>query len=121
MKSKILSYVFILMIVSAIGGINLLGRIYVHEPVGQGDEAQLFINLYNPLEEDIDDIIVRAVFFELGDIAVSRPIEVDYKENEAVWLNLDIPRNARKGDHLVKIIASNDDYHDSDFLYVRVI
>ena len=121
MKKDIISCFLIATVLFAMGGVNILGRINVLEPVQAGDELELFVNVNNPTEKDMDDMSVKAIFFDLGEYLVGSEFDLDDGETVGLRLLFDIPSNAPKGDHLVKIVASNDDVYDSKFIYVRVI
>ena len=121
MNNNTVSILLIGMIVLGMGGINILGRINVLEPVGAGDELELFVSVNNPTDKDMDYMAVKAIFFDLGEYVVSHEFNLDDSSTEGVKLSLDIPKYAPTGDHLVKIVASNDDYYDSKFIYVNII
>ncbi|MBD3163720.1 hypothetical protein GF323_00805 [Candidatus Woesearchaeota archaeon] len=111
-----------LLVVFGMGCVNILGRIHALEPVGRGEELELFVNVHNPLErDDFEELSVKAIFFRMGEYVVSNSFELEDGTTEGIRLRLDIPADAPKGSHLVKIAASNDDYYDSDFIYVNVI
>ena len=121
MDNNIISIFLIGMIVLGMGGINILGRVNALEPVSAGDELELFASVSNPTDKDIDYLNVKAIFFDLGEYVVSNEFNLDDGSSEGIKLSLDIPRNAPSGDHLVKIVVSNDDYYDSKFIYVNII
>lgn len=121
MDNNIISIFLIGMIVLGMGGINILGRVNALEPVSAGDELELFASVSNPTDKDIDYLNVKAIFFDLGEYVVSNEFNLDDGSTEGIKLSLDIPRNAPSGDHLVKIVVSNDDYYDSKFIYVNII
>ena len=121
MNNNFKSIFLMCMIIAGMGGLNLLGRINFLEPVHAGDELEIFTNVNNPTGDDMDDLSVRAIFFDLGEYVVSSEFDLDDGDTSGVKLSLDIPRGARSGLHLVKIVASNDDYYDSKYMYIRVI
>ncbi len=119
MRNDIISC-FLIMVVLA-GVVGVLGNIRVFEPVVAGNEVELFVNVNNPTDDDLEDMSVKAVFFDLGLYVVSSEFAIDDGATKSASLFLDVPANAPKGDHLVKIVASNDDVYDSKFIYVSVI
>lgn len=119
MKNDVLSYFLMGMIFFS--GISILGGIRALEPVRAGDELELFVNVNNPTDGDFDDMSVKAIFFELGEYVISNSFDLDDGETKSARLYLNIPLDAPKGDHLVKIVVSNDDVYDSKFIYVNVI
>lgn len=120
-NDNVVSILLIVFVVFGFGGLNLLGRINAMEPVGAGDELDLFLSVNNPTDSDMDGMSVKAIFFDLGEYAVSGEFDLEDGSSEGIVLNVDIPSYAPKGDHLVKIVASNDDYYDSKFIYVNIV
>ena len=121
MNNNIASIFLIGMIVFAMGGVNLLGGINFLEPVKRGNEVQISVNVNNPTSDDMDDLSVRAIFLDIGDYALSSEFDLDDCDTASVMLSFDIPKDAYKGEHLVKIVTSNDDYYDSKYVYMNII
>ena len=117
----IFASVLMVMVVFAVGGINILGRVHLFEPVKAGESLELLVNIHNPTSHSLDALKVRAVFLDWGGYTLTHDFELESGETSGVQLLADIPQDVPAGDHLVKIVASNDDYYDSKFVYVRVI
>ena len=101
--------------------VAILGRINFLDPVRDGSELEIYTNVHNNMKSDLDNLRVKAFFLDIGDFIVSKSFDLDAGDTEGIILSLDVPTTARKGDHLVKIVASNDDYHDSRYMYFSVI
>ncbi|MCK5282899.1 MAG: hypothetical protein KAK00_05815 [Nanoarchaeota archaeon] len=121
MKKDIIACFLFGIMFFAMGGINILGRVNLLEPVATGDELEMYVNVNNPTDDDMDDLSVKVIFFDLGEYVVSSELDIDEGDTKAVHLFFDVPRDAYRGDHLVKIVASNDDHYSSKFMYVRII
>jgi hypothetical protein len=108
-----------LVVIFALGSIKLFGSINNLEPVKAGNELQMFINLKNPTDLSLGDMKIRAVFYDIGEYAVSSDFTLG--GTHGIEIDIPVPKNAVKGDHIVKIIASNKDAYDSQFVYFKVI
>ena len=115
MKKDILC-IFLVMIVVAMGGIDILGKVRVFEPLGQ--EIEVLVNVNNPTDTDMDELNVRAIFFANGEVIRSKRFDLDDGETKSVILRSVI--RDLTGYSLIKVTASNDDYFDSKYMYVNV-
>jgi hypothetical protein len=121
MKYSIMHVVLSFMVIFAVGSVNILGSINSNEPVKPGEEFNLVVNLKNPTFNNYRDLSVKAIFLDFPDYIISGNFNLDDKSVKYVQLSVDVPKNAYSGDHIVKIIAENDDVRDVKYVYVRVI
>lgn len=98
-----------------------LGSTRVLEPVQPGEELNIFWNIHNTGEEDLDNTNVRAIIFDFPEYVVSPSFELDSKSVRSGILSVRVPKDAEKGDHIMRISASNDNFYSNRHIYFRVI
>jgi hypothetical protein len=121
MKKDIIACCIIITMVFALGGIDILGRIFYDDPVRAGDNLDMVVNLENPTSKDIDDLSVKAFILDSGDYLVAGGFDLDDNTVDSKHLYFNVPKSFEKGLHIIKVIVSNDDYYDSKYVYVDVI
>ena len=85
------------------------------------DEADnlLFIGLRNNLNNDMEDVRVRVFFPSLGIFLSSGQLDIEKKESAKKLVYIDT-NEVPKGEYLVRIIVSNDDFTDARYRYITV-
>ncbi len=106
------------LMVFAFVGFNPLGKVYVNEPVSEGDELWFDVNLVNNLRTKFENVNVRAIFDD-GDILYAGSFDFDGKSAKRTKILQDVHDKAC-GEHLVRIVASNDHFRDTRHVYVNV-
>ncbi len=102
-------------------GILLVGLSvhFLDDYVKIGQEAEVRVSVYNNNPYDIDDVKIKVDI--LDTILASSSFDVDDYDGSGSWFHYRIPKNTRKGHHLVKITASNDDFRDVEYRYLTVV
>jgi len=112
MKKKIMVF-FVLAIFS------FFGMIRGNEPI-RGDELEMHVNIVNDLDEDLDDVHLNMLIYELGIVVSANTFDVEDMDNVGRFLfqeTDDIPA----GEYLVRITASNDDFRNVRHRYITII
>ena len=73
-----------------------------------GDEVRIFLNFENQGQEDLNDVRITAIIQELGIRSNAQKVEADENDNMMETLLLDLPKNAKKGRHMVEIVIDID-------------
>jgi|TARA_B100002003_G_C14065265_1_gene512673 hypothetical protein len=98
-----------------------LSRIRVlDEYVMPGNELEIHTSMVNNGDKDIDDVRVVAVFHDLGEDVRANGFDVQDNDNHGKFLWWDVPYTIPKGEYLVRITASNDDYRARKFRFITV-
>ena len=90
------------------------------EYVRVGQELQLHVNVVNDKPYDLDDFRVKVHIFGLTWLS-SNTFDIDDHDNVGLWFYYLIPKNTKKGDYLVKITASNEDFKDTEYRFITVV
>jgi hypothetical protein len=109
-----LSIVFLLAIVG-------LSKIeFLDDVVASGNDLEVFTSVLNSGADDQDDVRVITYFPELGLSVNSQRFDV--QDNDNVWQLMwwDVPSNIPKGDYLVRVAASNDNFRSHKYRYITV-
>lgn len=119
---KLFSIISVFILFIALTGFNPLGYIRSNEPVTYGDELEMHVNINNDLDKDIDNVRVRAYIIDTFDeyVLYSNNIEIPKGDKASTWLFWDVPRNAPKGDYLVRVVANGDGFKDVDYTWVSI-
>ncbi|MCK4521592.1 MAG: hypothetical protein KAU20_03385 [Nanoarchaeota archaeon] len=81
------------------------------------DGLEMFASIMNSGSNDIDDVRVIAYMPEIGEIIRSNTFDIDDGENyEKIMLWDRLP----KGEHLVRVVASNDKHRSVKYRYVFI-
>jgi len=89
-------------------------------PLDRGDELEMHINVVNNLDEDLEDVHVRMLIYDLGIVVDSNTLDVDDMDNAGKFLFWDTDR-VPAGDYLVRVVASNDDFRNVNHRYISII
>jgi uncharacterized membrane protein len=113
MKKKIIVF-FVLAILS------FFGMIRSNEPITSGEELEMHVNIVNDLNEDLEDVHLSMLIYDLGIVINANTFDVDDMDNVGkflFWETEGIPA----GDYLVRITASNDDFRNVKHRYITII
>lgn len=97
-----------------------LGRFSIEEPFKRGDIGTVYITIRNNLNTRIGDVNVRFYIYDLGLMYISIPSDVSKKDHVVQRLFVYIPDNVPSGDYLTKITVGNDQFRDTQHVYLRV-
>jgi len=85
-----------------------------------GQELEMHINVVNDKPYDVDDVRVKVDILGLTQLT-SHNFDVDDNSNYGFFFHWIIPYNSKKGEYLVRITASNDDFKDIKYRYITIV
>lgn len=98
-----------------------LGQIrFLDEHIKLGQELEIHVNVINDKPYDLEDFRVNVDILGLTSLR-SNNFDIDDNSNYGLFINWRIPFNTKKGDYLVRITASNDDFKDVEYRYITII
>ena len=98
-----------------------LGQIrFLDEYIKPGQELWVHVNVINDKPYDLEDFRVKVDILGLTRLR-SHTFDIDDNDNYGLFFHWRIPYNTRKGDFLVKITASNDDFRDVRYRYITIV
>lgn len=109
-----------LMVFFVLAILGFFGMIRSNEPVMRGYELGTHVNIVNSLDEDLEDVHLSMLVYDLGIVVNTNTFDVDSNDNMGrfvFWKTDKVP----KGDYLVRIAASNDDFRNVKHRYISVI
>ncbi len=116
MKKDLIFSFLASMLLFSFGGISM-GSIHTNEPIYAGEEGQIFVNVENPSYSGYDDIVVRVFDMDTGDYALTSSMDISREGTEGRQISMDF---MDRGDHLLKVVASNGDVRSSKYIYFDV-
>ncbi len=91
---------------------GLIGAVRISDPVGSDDLFFMHINVNNDGTEDLDDLSVRVLFYDLGIILQTNSFDLDDGDSTGKLIFWDAPSYIEAGNYLIRITASNDDVRE---------
>ena len=85
-----------------------------------GQELELHVNVINDKYYDLEEFRVKVDIPGLT-YMISHSFDLDDNDNHGLFFYYRIPYNTKKGDYLVKITASNDDFTDTEYRYITIV
>lgn len=113
MKKKMVVF-FVLVILS------FFGMIRSNEPVARNGELGMHVNVVNDLNNDLDDVHLSMLIYDLGIVVNTNTFDVDDRDNVGKFLFWEA-ENIPPGDYLVRITVSNDDFRNVKHRYISII
>ena len=90
---------------------GLIGAIRISD--NADDLFFMHVNVNNEGDEDLDDLSVRVLIYDLGIILQSTPFDLDDGDSTGKLIFWDTPSlYAEPGSYLARIIVSNDDVRE---------
>ena len=87
--------------------------------VKQGSDIEMHARVINNFDNDLKDVRIRAYIPELGVMFSTSSFDVDDKSSESKFLFWNT-RNYVKGEYLVRITTSNEDFRNVKYRYVTI-
>ena len=110
---KELKLVFILFLV--------LGQIRFSDyVVKRGSLLEMHVNVVNEENKDADDVLLRVDVIGVDNLFLRR-FDVDDNDNQGFLFDWTVPKSLKKGEYIVRVSASNDDYRDVEYREIRVV
>ncbi len=94
---------------------------FVQDSVTAGDYAYLNVKVSNNGDEDMSNLKVSAMIYDLGVKASSGKFNLNEGDNQNLGLVLPIPYGVEQGTYTVKIALSNNHFHETAYRQIEVI
>ncbi|MBI2576427.1 hypothetical protein HYV84_04375 [Candidatus Woesearchaeota archaeon] len=113
--------IHLLVLAVFIGFVNFpaLGRFFITD-LSSGEMGTAYVNVRNPGSGDIEDLNVKITFYDLGLQYASQTFDVEGRDSVLVRVFMPIPKDVQPGVYLAKISTGNDDFKDSQHVWVGV-
>ena len=111
---------FSVFLVIALVGAGFLGNIRMMDPVEAGNELEFYLNVKNPTKMSFDDTNVKMYFMDLDGFYAFPGFDLDPLETNGFRYDVPMPVNAEPGYYVMKVVASNEDFRDSKYVYVDI-
>jgi hypothetical protein len=111
--------VFMLVGILAFAGFAPLSKIFINEPLTNGQENEIIVVVNNDLNRDFDDTRVRIFVYDLGMFFHSSGFDMESNSNSVsrfYWT----PDNVPAGDYLAKVEISNDKFRSWRHVWLPV-
>lgn len=120
-KLKKLSVFLLFLVAVSFVNSHALGRFFIEEPFQRGEFGSVYITVRNNFNKDMDGVNVKLFIYDLDLIFVSRSSDVEDDDHIMQRMSMYIPKNIPAGDYLTKITLGNDDFRDTQHVYLRII
>lgn len=90
------------------------------EFISQGSGMEIYARVINNLNHDLKDVRIMAYIPELGERIISSEFDVNDKSSEGMfllWNTASFP----KGQYLMQIITSNEEFRDISYRYITLV
>lgn len=110
---------FMLLVALSLVGFSPLSKIYLNEPITNGQENEIYVAVNNDLNRDFEDSIVKIFIYDLGTALYSQSFDLQSQDNALARLYW-TPRNIPAGNYLARVEVSNDRFRDWEHIYLPV-
>ena len=90
-------------------------------PVSTNDLSFMHVNVVNDGTQDLDDLRVRLLIYDLGLIFQTSSFDLNDGDSDGKIIFLDILGDAEPGDYLVRITVSNDDVREVKHRIITIV
>ena len=81
----------------------------------------LHVNVNNHGDEDIDDLTIRVLIYDLGVVLQTSNFDLDDKDTTGKAIFWDVPSDVKPGDYWARITVSNDDVREVEHRLITII
>ena len=81
-------------------------------PVSANDLYFMHVNVINDGDDDLDDLSVRLLIYNLGIILQTDSFDLEDDDNDGKLIFWDVPQDIGPGDYWARITVSNDDVRE---------
>jgi len=120
-KIRKLSVFLLFLIAVSFVNSHAFGRFLIEEPFRRGEFGNAYVTIRNNFDRDMDDVNVKFLIYDLGLISVSGSSDVEDDDHVMQRISMYIPRDVPAGDYLTKITVGNDDFRDTQHVYLRIV
>ena len=100
---------------------GLIGMIRGMDPVSSGDLFFMHVNIDNDSGEDLDDLSVKVVIYDLGIFIKTGSFDLNDREVDGKCLFWDVPLGTKPGYYLSRITVSNDDVREVKHRIITIV
>ena len=118
---RLMVFLVFLIAISSVSAHSLLGRFFIEEPLERGEFGTAYVTIRNELDTKMEDVNVKFYIYDLGLRYSSVASDVSKDDHVVQRLFMYIPENIPAGDYLTKITVGNDQYRDTQHIYLRII
>ena len=99
---------------------GLIGAIRSNDPISASDAYFMHINANNDGTEDLDDLSVKVIIYDLGIVLQTNSFDLQDGDRDGKFIFWDAP-NVEPGDYLARITVSNDDVRRVKHRYITIV
>ena len=118
---KKISIFLVFLITVSFVNFHSLGRFLIEEPLRRGEIGTAYVTLRNDLNTELEDVNVKFYIYDLGLRYSSVSGDISKNDHVVQRLFMHMPNNIPTGDYLTKITVGNDQYRDTQHVYLRII
>jgi len=114
--------IFVLFIIF-VGFVNFqsLGKFIIDEPLKIGELNEGYFTVRNTHDVKVKDVNVKLYIYDLGYMYLSSEEDISRRDHTLKRMFIQIPDKAKPGLYLTKITVSNDDFKDTQHVYLRIV
>jgi hypothetical protein len=92
-----------------------------NEYLNLGDEFEMYVNLVNELDNDLEDLNFRVFLMDFGGVIGSNKFDIADNDKRTESIFWDIPKNLPRGEYLIKITVKNKNIRDVKYRYITFV
>ena len=100
---------------------GLIGMIRGNDPVAAGDLFFMHVNVNNDGDDDLDDLRVRVLIYDLGIIFQTNNFDLKDGDTTGKLLFWDVPSYVVPGNYWVRVTVSNDDVREVTHRLITIV
>lgn len=100
---------------------HALGRFFIEEPFKRGEFGTAYVTIRNTFDKDMEDVNVKLYIYDLGLRYTSIAGDIEDNDHVVQRLFMYIPENIPAGDYLTKMTVGNDEFRDTQHVYLRIV
>lgn len=118
---KKLNVLLVFLIFISFVNFHSLGRFFIEEPLRRGEIGSAYITIRDNRDINVEDVNAKLYIYDLGLMYSSIPSDVSRRDHVVQRLFMYIPEDVAPGEYLARISVGNDDFKDTQHVYVRIV
>ena len=120
-KMKKLSVFLVFLILISFVNFHSLGRFFIEEPLTRGEFETAYVTVRNNFNTNVDDVNVKMYIYDLGLMYSSVASDVSKRDHVVQRLFIRVPENVPAGEYLTKISVGNDQFRDTQHIFLDIV
>ena len=114
------TFVLFIILISFVN-FHSLGKFVIDEPLLRGELNEGYFTVRNTHNSKVKDVNVKLYIYDLGLVYSSPEEDISKRDHTLKKMFIPISNKVKPGLYLTKITVSNDDFKDTQHVYLRIV